>query len=437
MKTWAGYLKVDGWHSEYDGVDRVLRHYSRKTRSESTREGVCDTLHRFLLYSGLDPEGVLRLEPSEASQHVQKFIDSLSDRGLSIRTVNTSLAYLKQFFRVNGFRNDRELEVERYHQPSRYRKRGEYVPTADEIWRMANASGSTHYRAMILMLYTSGLRNSTLRALRVRDVQEELEAVDRGELDVVKLTVYPEMKELVPDACKGRIPYYSFISREAAEALLDYLRERESAYGELLPEEPLFISTSTNYPPELRRTSPIKKTTLGAAVKRAARRAGIPQWENVYPHCLRKAFESALRNNRLDYKDQEFLMGHILPGSQDTYYDRSKVNTLRNRYGEAEFFPGRTQRDLAEKRRQLLQSAQLMGFDEERLKRLEEALMRTQTIEEGIETFRRFGEENHDESDVQPTAKIVRGDDELLDALNEGWELVRELNGDRFLMRRT
>ena len=433
MVTWAGYLRVDGWHSEYDSVERFLRHYSRKTKSESTRRGACDIIHRFFLFTGVDPESVLELSPEEASEKVQGFIDSMRDRDLSIRSVNTSLAYLKQFFVVNGFKNGREIEVERYHQPSRYRKRLEYIPTPEEIWRMANASGSSQYRAMILMLYTSGLRNSTLRGLRVDDVLGELEEFRDGSLDVVKVPVYPEMKELVPDACKGRIPYYSFISREASEALRDYLAGREAQYGEYLKEEPLFVSTSSNFPPDKRRKSPVKKTTLGVAVKRAARNAGVDGWENVYPHCLRKAFESALRNNRLDYKDQEFLMGHILPGSQDTYYDRSKVNTLRNRYAEAEFFPSRNQGSMVEKRVQLLQTAQLMGFDDERLRRLKEVLMSSKTIDEGIEIFRRL----KDPSNNNVTAKIVTGDDELLDALNEGWEVVRELNAERFLMRFT
>ena len=125
-------------------------------------------------------------------------------------------------------------------------------------------------------------------------------------------------------------------------------------------------------------------------------------------------------------------MGHILPGSQDTYYDRSKVNTLRNRYAEAEFFPSRKQDTMVEKRTQLLQTAQLMGFDDERLRRLKEVLMSSKTIDEGIEIFRRLKEEP---SNNNVTAKIVTGDDELLDALNEGWEIVRDLNGERFLMR--
>src|SRR5208282_2574717 len=49
---------------------------------------------------------------------------------------------------------------------------------------------------------------------------------------------------------------------------------------------------------------------------------------------LRKVYEGVLRSglddgDRMDIKDQEFLMGHILPGSQDNYYDSTKVERLR------------------------------------------------------------------------------------------------------------
>jgi hypothetical protein len=36
-------------------------------------------------------------------------------------------------------------------------------------------------------------------------------------LDVIRLLVHPQMKEIDPDACKDGIPYYSFISIDSAK----------------------------------------------------------------------------------------------------------------------------------------------------------------------------------------------------------------------------
>jgi len=341
---------------------------------------------RFLKFVDMNPDGVVELSPDDASSLVQEYVDHLADRGLSIRTVNVTLAYLKVFFRVNDFKGDRELEVERYHQPTRYRKRPEYIPTPEEIYRMAYSSGSTRNRAIVLSLYTSGLRNSTLRGLRIGDVIDELE----DGLEVIRVPVYPEMKELVGDACKGLIPHYSFLSRESTEALREYLNERTKTYREVSGDEPLFCADSPNYEPELSRKTPVKKRTLTEVVKRAARKAGIEQWKSVSPHCLRKAFESALRNNRLDTKDQEFLMGHILSGSQDAYYDRSKIETLRNKYARVVFFPERAFSNEALRRKQLLDTAKMLGFEDDKLMKFQEILARAKTVDEAVDEFRKL-----------------------------------------------
>lgn len=73
-----------------------------------------------------------------------------------------------------------------------------------------------------------------------------------------------------------------------------------------------------------------------------ARRAGTKQWKAVHPHCLRKTFEFILRDarkdgTRMDVKTQEFFMGHILPGSQDAYYDSTKVDWMRQEFLQLSF----------------------------------------------------------------------------------------------------
>lgn len=434
VKAWESFLKVRGWESDYKSVSNYLRYFMRKVGSERTKDQACYTLMAFCRFAGMSPEELVGLSKRNASKLVQSYIDSLADKGYSIRTVNVALAYLKTFFRVNGFKGERELEVERYHQPARYRKKPEYVPTSDEIWAMAHASGSLRNKAMILALYTSGLRNSTLRALLYRDVRDELEMG----LKTVKVPVYPEMKRVDAAACKGNIPYYSFLSAEAADALREYLEERRAQFGGIGDEEPLFASTCTNVTQEKRRWTPVKRRSLIEIVKRAARKVGIKRWRDVYPHCLRKAFESALRNGGLDIKDQEFLMGHILPGSQDAYYDRTKVEDLRTRYARIEFFPKRAQLPEEARKKQILDMVRLLGFPEDRIKRVEEALAKFTTVDEAVDHIRKLSMECHklrENSSKDPKKIIDEG--ELERYLAEDWDVQTVLPSGRILIRKT
>jgi heterodisulfide reductase subunit A-like polyferredoxin len=83
---------------------------------------------------------------------------------------------------------------------------------------------------------------------------------------------------------------------------------------------------------------------LQVIVKNAARKAGIKEWKNVVPHCIRKTFESVLRSQfadggRLDLKTREYFMGHILSGSMDTYYHKTKIDELRREYAKLNLKP--------------------------------------------------------------------------------------------------
>jgi integrase len=443
MKKWENLLKVNGWRSDITSVDNVLRHYSRKVRSEKTRENVCVTLTSFCKFSTLNPDALVQLTPEEASRRCQDFTDHLRDKGYSIRYVNVSQAYLKAFFKANGYENEKKLKTERYYQPSRYRKKAEYVPTPEEIERIGYASGSAKNRAIILMLFTSGLRNSTLRALLYKDVKKELE---RG-LNVVKIPVYPEMKKVSSAACKGNIPYHTFMDANAAKSLREYLEERRKDFGGIADEEPLFCSDSNLLSAVKQRLTPVSKNGLERMVKRAAKQAGMEQWEDVTPKCLRKAFESALRNNRLDVKDQEFLMGHILEKSQDAYYDSSKSEDLRTKYAKIVFFSG-TQQDKLEMVKVFAETLGVKGIElkvqkmKEKQKGLDEMEALGEIVREelGIKPFetrmvKRKEKDEDCDNHKKYESKIVE-EKELLPHIDDGWEIIKELKNGKLAIRR-
>jgi len=162
-------------------------------------------------------------------------------------------------------------------------------------------------------------------------------------------------------ACKNNIPYFTFFDALSTEALRSYLRDRERRFGPIEDEEVLFPpgAGASHLARHRSRLRPLGDADFGRIVKKAARNAGIKEWRAVHPHALRKSFEEGVKRRRPDgammgEKDQEFLMGHILPGSQDPYYgsgisvegstisfSREVANKLREEYRMLQFFPER------------------------------------------------------------------------------------------------
>jgi len=339
VSEWMVFLKISGWTSEYRSVSKLLRHLKiRRIGSESSRAFYCSTLRAFCLQSGKTPDEIVGMEKKDVENLVEDFGFHKRETGCSVRTVNGYLAILITFFKVNGFRGDKELDIQLFHCSARARTRLEYIPTLEEASRMASCAGSLRNRAIILTLVSTGLRNSTMRAITYGDISSELENEEQN----IRINVYGDMKKIVPAACKGDIEYVTFTSKEARDAILLYLADRRARFGALLETDVLFSSEYNQLLRNNRAKKPITAEQLERIVRLTARKAGIKG--RVTPHCLRKTFESVLRSqladgSRLDLKTQEYLMGHILHGSMDAYYDKTKIDELREQYSKLIFSP--------------------------------------------------------------------------------------------------
>lgn len=364
---WEAYLRVSGWTSGYQSVNNLLRHLRyRKIGSEDSRCIYGNAVYAFCKYSGKLPDELVALQKVDIEKLIEDFCYHKMDHGWkSPRTANTALFMLKTFFKVNGFKGSEKLEVECFHQSARERTRPEYIPTLDEARRMADVAGCLRNRAIIFFMLSTGLRNGTIRGLLYGDLKEELEM---GQPNIL-IKVHKGMKKIVSSACKGNIEYSVFTSGEATEALKLYLSHRRR-FGEIHDGEVLFCSEHNRLSRKERVNKPLTARELQVIVKTAAWKAGVKEWKNVVPHCLRKTFESVLRSQladggRLDLKTQEYFMGHILGGSMDTYYDKTKIDELRKEYAKLNF---KTQEQARVEALESLQTiARTMGIDYIRL----------------------------------------------------------------------
>ena len=336
----SDFFKInrDGWTSEYLPITILLRHLGRRSKSSSTRKNYLHHLRSFCLWSTMKPDQLAQLPKEKIEELVQQFADTYNTPHYSRRTANNVITILRSFFNVNGYRGVNALNVEGYYTPKRYRKTNDYIPQKHEIYSMADNTKSLRDRSIIFTIYSSGLRNSTLRALRYKDIKNEL----LQGLSIIKIPVYPEMKMIDPDACKNNLPYYTFISEEASDAIRLYLQERTEKYGPIQDDDPLFASDCRRIEKEFRSAKMLTSSQIQNIVKLSAKNSGIERWKDVKPHCLRKANESVLHGetvdgNHLDPKVQEFFIGHILEGAQDNYFDATWTETLRMEYSKLKF----------------------------------------------------------------------------------------------------
>lgn len=375
------YFKIihDGWNSEYHSIDILLQHLSRRSKSISTRKNFLQHLHSFCRHYTLLPDELISLDKSDIEFLVQSFCDRYISMEYSRRTANNVLTVLRTFFAANGFSGFNKLQVEGYYTPKRYRKQPEYIPQKHEVYRMADVAGSLRNRAIILVTFSSGLRNSTILALRYKDIKEDL---TKGHSNI-KIPIYPGMKVVNPNACKNNLEYYSFICDEATETLRLYLVFKSKKYGPIKDENPLFSSDYNQLEKKSRPSKMLTSRQIQKIVKNSAKLAGIERWKEVTPHSLRKSFETVMRGEiidggHLDPKVQEFFMGHTLDGCQDNYFDNSKIEDNRFEYSKLRFGRVNIENKFQHLRRTIAREFQGSGIDVDKL--LEEYVERIKKI---------------------------------------------------------
>jgi len=163
-------------------------------------------------------------------------------------------------------------------------------------------------------------------------------------------------------------------------------------------------------------------------------------------HTLRKWFRTQLEGV-MTSSYIERLLGHVSTEYLDGAYFKPPEADMVAAYRRA--IPNLTilediQSEEFQKRQLLRQAALLLPQD--KLKLLQEILARERSIDVAVDEFRKLRTESGPQvppeerlrrlgDESNNCHKIVESEDEMLQLLDEGWELVRELNGDRFLMR--
>jgi integrase/recombinase XerC len=293
-----------------DNFQKTMREYLSYLQgvrgySSRTAESYSNDLFRYANYCdnhGIDPD-------TTAAYEVQKFIAELSAENLASTTVNRCLSSIRGFYRWM-VRFERRADnpcsgLKNVKTP----KKLPIVLWENEMTAFSQLPENTKIlwpardKALIMIMYSAGLRVSELAALAMRSVSSNL-----SEARVLG---------------KGGRERYVFFSDEAREALVEYLYEREGCLrnaGVDGRQAALFIS---------RKARNLSVPGARWIIYRYAQQSNLGK--NIHPHALRHSFATHLVNSGCDVRIVQEMLGHASLSTTQRY-THTNIDKLKQVY---------------------------------------------------------------------------------------------------------
>ncbi|CAN5550014.1 tyrosine-type recombinase/integrase [soil metagenome] len=232
----------------------------------------------------------------------REFILHLQDQEYAAQTIRNTIAALRAIFRFGVLDDLIESDpMAKVDIPKVPEQEVDFF-NDEEVYKMLQTCSRTREildvrdKAIILLLYDTGIRASELVAIKEQDID-----IENG--------------RLVVNGKGSKIRVVPF-SPNTARAVSAYQRLRDRLLGTSESHDPLFLSE--------RRKEPLTRNGLAQIIRNRGKKVGL----HAYPHKFRHSFAmAALRNGAREYDIQDIL-GHSTMAMTQRYA-KNTPNTLR------------------------------------------------------------------------------------------------------------
>ena len=241
------------------------------------------------------------------STNLNSYILYLEKNQFSAATISRNIASIKAFYHFL-FREKRVVEdIAEDLKTPRIEKRMPEILTAKEVDKLllqpsGDSAKECRDRAMLELLYATGIRVSELLSLKLSNVNLKMGFVMCGSAG---------RERVIPFGSKAR------------SALVQYLESARSAMIAEEAQEILFVNCAGQ---------PMSRQGFWKLVKEYGRQAGISS--EITPHTLRHSFAAHLLENGADLRSVQEMMGHA-DISATQVYQRMSCNPMREAYTRA------------------------------------------------------------------------------------------------------
>ncbi len=228
--------------------------------------------------------GFLGPERPPTTDVVRQFIDDLSSRGISSRSIARKISSLRNFFRFLVGEGKLDADPLEHLAPPRQWQQIPKFLNQNDIGQLLQApkpddSLGLRDRAMIELLYASGLRVSELCAARTADLNLEL--------GVIRTMGKGGKQRMVP------------VGRSAVAAVAEYLRSARPVLLKQRVSEFLFVTG---------RGGRLTRQGFWKLLKQHGKEAGI--FRSLSPHVIRHTFATHVLEGGADLRSVQTMLGH-------------------------------------------------------------------------------------------------------------------------------
>lgn len=284
-------------------VDRYVEYLKNvKKSSENTIASYRRDLEKFVRY--FEGKGIGRVE-DVSETYINSYVLDMEKNGMSMATVSRNIASIKSFFsflmREGIIHKDPACGVK----PPKIVKKAPEILTISEVNRLldqpsGNAPKEVRDKAMLELLYATGIRVTELVTLKLTDVNMKLGFIECHDGDKVRTVPVAEV---------------------AQRALSRYIAEvRDGMCG---GSDFLFFNC---------KGAPMTRQGFWKIIKYYAAKAGIDK--DITPHMIRHSFASHMLNNGADIRSVQEMLGHVDIATTQIYLT-DKQTKLRDEYTKA------------------------------------------------------------------------------------------------------
>lgn len=338
--------KYEEWIEQHEEVKLWIMDRPSNTKRIFVRElkTFCDEL-------AISPEEWRDLDKFKARDLAWRYISTKTVSSPSVAM--TTMATLKSFYRN---KNGKALPFDSARGGKHYfhivskKAALEHIPNKAEAYQIIDMAASLRDKAIFLFLFQTGVRVNVIQHLTLKDVEDQL---DKDTI-TLKITGNLDHKLRSQD-----IPfYYTFLNGEGCETLKRYAT---LVHKERSLDAPLFLTSGHK---------PLTQAYILRTVKRCVRKCGLNP-STIWTHSLRKAFRKIVRQADIDDDDKEQLMGHVIKGSRQAYYDNKDAEVILEAYRKCNFSREIPKSEVTKLRQQLETEQTKSAMYEARLNSLE------------------------------------------------------------------